>query len=545
MINRRGLLKELGRAREACASSNLSEAENILLALLNLGVKDELVLAEICQFYIASKKVERAIYYQREFVSIKPLSIELVLKLASTFAASGISESAVEMYKYALLLNANQPNCLFNLALQLKRLGKLEESAEAYQKAVKLGIDGLEEVYNNLALVYADMNQLELAVRFYEKALLVDPNYIPALFNLAGLVEERGDRVYSGKLYRKILLLDANYYPALCRLAYQSEIESKDDPVVCEIKAALSSGVASPLEHEELLFSLGKALDDCAEYDDAFEAYHKANEIGRQRFRPYQGDLQEKYVKDLISTFDQKWAENLPQREGFAPTFICGMLRSGSTLLERVLSGHSQVTAGGELDFIPRQVARLGGAYFLQLKDRENDFFESTALAYEDHVSRKFDLKSLFTDKRPDNFLHVGFIKSLFPEAKVIWTRRDFMDNCLSVYFQQLGAGMNYSVDLEWIGHYYRQQELLMEHWRRLFPDSVCCVDYDKFVHSPKGELEKLLNFLELEWEDSCLNFSEKEGVVKTASIWQVRRPLYKKSSGRYVNYRQHMLGLH
>ncbi|WP_444932247.1 tetratricopeptide repeat-containing sulfotransferase family protein [Microbulbifer sp. SSSA002] len=544
MTNRSDLLKELRRAHKAFASSNLSEAESILLAMLDLGVERELILVEICQFYISSKQVEKTARYLEELLSIKPSNMACVLNLASGCVSAGMSESAVDMYRYALSLNENQPNCLFNLALQLRKIGEFEASAEAYRKAIELEIDGQEEVYNNLALVYVDMNRPDLAGKFFEKSLSIEPNYIPALFNLAGLAEERGDRACSRRLYRKILSLDSNYYPALSRLVYQSDIESEDDPIIGELKTALSSGIDSRLEREELLFSLGKALDDCAEYDAAFEAYHKANEVGRLRFRAYRKDLQEKYTQNLISIFDQAWADNLPQRSGFSPIFICGMLRSGSTLLERVLSGHSQVTAGGELDFIPQQVKKLGGAYFSQFKSGESGFFEATALAYENHVAKKFDVKGFFTDKRPDNFLHIGFIKSLFPQAKIVWTKRNLMDNCLSVYFQQLGAGMNYSVDLEWIGHYYRQQELLMEHWRRLLPGSVYCVDYDKFVCSPKDELEELLKFIGLDWEDSCLNFSAKKGVVKTASIWQVRKPLYKASSGRYRNYKDHLLGL-
>jgi hypothetical protein len=144
---------------------------------------------------------------------------------------------------------------------------------------------------------------------------------------------------------------------------------------------------------------------------------------------------------------------------------------------------------------------------------------------------------SKVTDKRPDNFLHVGLIKTLFPAAKIIHTRRNRLDNLLSLHFLHLGPAMPYALDLAGAQHWHEQYERLMAHWKRLYPDDVFDVDYDVLVREPDQVIDNVLAFLGLEREDSLLDFHSRRSVVKTASVWQVREPLHSRSSGRWRNY--------
>ena len=144
----------------------------------------------------------------------------------------------------------------------------------------------------------------------------------------------------------------------------------------------------------------------------------------------------------------------------------------------------------------------------------------------------------LLTDKRPDNFLHIGLIKTLFPGAKIVHTRRNPLDNLLSLYFLHLDPGMAYALDLKDSAHWYGQYERLMAHWKSLFPNYIFDVDYDELVRDPKPVIEGLLDFLRLEWDDGLLDFHQGGAPVKTASVWQVRQPLHPRSSGRWLNYR-------
>jgi hypothetical protein len=147
-------------------------------------------------------------------------------------------------------------------------------------------------------------------------------------------------------------------------------------------------------------------------------------------------------------------------------------------------------------------------------------------------------LGRLLTDKRPDNFLHIGFIKTLFPGAKIVHTRRNPLDNLLSLYFLHLDPGMAYALDLADAAHWYGQYERLMAHWKALYPNDIFDVDYDELVREPNPVIERLLDFLYLEWDGSLLDFHRGGTPVKTASVWQVRQPLHPRSSGRWRNYR-------
>ncbi|SHF56975.1 Tetratrico peptide repeat-containing protein [Microbulbifer donghaiensis] len=542
MIDRSNFVDTLRRARSAYAASHFSEAEQLYLTLLNSGLEREKVLTEVCQLYLRSGQTIKAVQILKDLVRLNPTCVDYVIKLASVCISAGLPEEGVSAYQQALSLNPDLPNCLYNLALQLRKLGRLVESAKAYEEAISRGISGQDEVFNNLALVYSELNEPQRAEECFERALTINPNYTPALFNRAGLEEERGHKEKAESLYRHVLAQQNDYYPALCRLAYLGDVTSRDDPIIRQLKSALQHSSVPPLEREELWFALGKVLDDCASYEEAFQAYYSANNIGRARFIEYRKDLQEKFITELMETFSSNWFSSAhSENTDFTPIFICGMLRSGSTLLEKFLGRHSRITAGGELEYFPQLVRQIGGGYPRSLRKMEVEYFQNAAREYRRFLRERLGSPEYLTDKRPDNFLHVGLIKSLFPAAKIIWTRRELLDNCLSIYFQQLGDAMNYSVDLDSIGHYYQQHVRLMEYWKSLFPSSIEEVNYESFVSSPRGNLERLLEFIGLEWEDSCLDFTGGEGSVKTASIWQVRKPLYKKSSGRHKNYEKYL----
>jgi hypothetical protein len=215
------------------------------------------------------------------------------------------------------------------------------------------------------------------------------------------------------------------------------------------------------------------------------------------------------------------------------------MFRSGSTLAEQILAGHSRVTAGGELGLVPalartlepwpaaaspEAIGRLRGLYLNGL---------NAARPGADVV----------TDKRPDNFLHIGLIKAMFPDARIVHTVRDPLDTILSNWFLHLDRSMAHALDLDDLVHWHGQYRRLMAHWKRLYPD-ILDLDYDALVVEPRPEIERLLAGLGLEWEEGVLDFHRNETGVRTASVWQVREPLYRRASGRWRNYARHLEGV-
>jgi hypothetical protein len=163
---------------------------------------------------------------------------------------------------------------------------------------------------------------------------------------------------------------------------------------------------------------------------------------------------------------------------------------------------------------------------------------------YQTRMLQLFPDAGLVTDKRPDNFLHLGLIRAMFPSAKIVYTQRDPLDNCLSVYFQQLGGALSYSTNLGDIAHYYRQHERLMSHWQACMADNIRTVVYEELVRDPETVVRRLLDFLELEWDERCLDFTGAANLVKTASVWQVREGLHSNAAGRWRNYESRLGGI-
>ena len=531
------VLKQLQEARLLAESKRYAEAERLYRVLLSFGGSEEAIFRELFHFYAQQKKTAQAISCLEEMAEHFSDIPECWLQLAQFAQSNGDFETAILGYRKFLGQVSDRPNTVYNFAYLLKQAGRLEESLSWYQKSLAMGVSGKEEVYTNIGVILSELRRESEARKSYEQALEVRQDYLPAILNLAALSEESGDRVTASELYKKVLEIDAGNVLALSRLAYLSQVCRSDDPLVTRIQSILERKGLSTAEREELRFALGKLMDDCEEYDQAFANYVAANNLGRSRFNPYSAEAQSRLVDQFIAAAAPITPSLERNSSETSPVFICGMFRSGSTLVEQVLSGHSAITSGGELDFFPRMVHELGADYPEKLEQLSTEFYMAAGKDYMDFLSCRFDTKTIVTDKRPDNFIHVGLIKRALPDARFIWTRRGLLDNCLSIYFQQLGGGMNYSTDLEAIGHYLVEQERLMRHWQSLFPKSICEIEYEKLVVDPEVETRRLLDFLGLPWESGCLEFEGRKNYVKTASVWQVRKGLHAGSVKRYKNY--------
>lgn len=488
---------------------------------------------------------------------------------------------AIAAYERVLSRWPDLPNSWYNLGLLQRQAGRPQAALASYQRALTLGISAPEEVHLNCSVIRNELGQEEAAERELRTALKLNPAYVPALLNLGNLCEDVGRRDEALDLYRRILALEPKRYEALARLANAQPsrasrpsaaaggavspgdaapaadlapaADSPDrDPsgMLASLRRALADPAASPAEKASLGFALGRLLDDRGDYDAAFAAYRQANLDSRNsagpQFRSYDRRGHEAFVEELLRAFPRPLREEpvLPDPtlpSGPAPIFICGMFRSGSTLAERLLSGHPEVRAGGELGLVPGLAAGPLRPFPASMASVPAGMLSRMASGYTAELSRRFPGAISATDKRPDNFLYLGLIKKLFPAAKIVHTTREPLDNCLSIYFLHLDHAMSYALDLGDIGHYYRQYQRLMAHWRALFADDILDFDYDAFVRDPKPAARRLFEFVGLEWQDGYLELPAR-GAVRTASVWQVREPVYQRSSGRSRHY-LHWLG--
>ena len=482
------------------------------------------------------------------------ITVQSMLAKAVSLERAGRVPEAIEAYQHLLARAPGLPDSWYNLALLQKKIGDFDAALRSYQEALNRDISQPEEVHLNRAVVFSDCLRQEMAAESeLRKALELNPRYLPALINLANLYEDLGRREDALAKYETLLAIAPNYYEALARYVSLKGVASPDDPLVGRLKYAMAQSAASAMDKASLGFALGKVLDACGAFDQAFAAYVHANQasragaqVGPVSRRLYDRQSHERFVDQLIGAIAPRPPAPaiLESDASPSPIFICGMFRSGSTLAEQVLAGHSRMRAGGELDFIPALVRNELAPFPASMAQFSVRQLEQIALRYRNRLSTMFPDASHITDKRPDNFLYIGLIKQLFPNAKIIHTTRNALDNCLSIYFLHLGHGMGYALDLMDIGHYYKQYQRLMTHWQLLYGDDILTFEYDTLVSEPRQTIETLLDFVGLDWEEQCLQFQHVKNAVKTASVWQVREGLYQRSSGRWRNYAQHLAPL-
>lgn len=458
-----------------------------------------------------------------------------LLSLASQLRRAGRVNEAIAAYERLLAVKPDLADSWYNLGWLQRQARQFDAALASYARAIALGVDDPEEVHLNRAIIYSDyLHRPDEAEHELDAALEKDPNYLPALLNLGNLREDLGQRDGARDAYGTALAVDPANRVALARLAGVSHATDLDEALADRLRAALSAPDASQSDQADLGFALAGLLDAAGLHREAFEAARAANLASRNASGArYDRASAERLIDRLIATFETPVSE---ARDQPAPVFICGMFRSGSTLVEQILGGHSDVMTTGELDLVPRLVGGIGG-YPDSAASAGAEELERWRQSYLAGLPTAPREGEVVTDKRPDNFLHIGFIKTLFPSAKIVHTRRNALDNLLSLYFLHLDPAMSYALDLEDAAHWYEQYRRLMAHWKALYPDDIIDVDYDELVREPSPAIERLLAFLGLGAQEGLLDFHRSGSPVKTASVWQVREPLHVRSSGRWRNY--------
>jgi Tfp pilus assembly protein PilF len=477
-------------------------------------------------------------------------TLQSLSKLASHLLQVGRVPEAIDAYQRLLSLKPDMPDSWYNLGYLQQQARLFDAALTSYRQALLYDAVCPEEVHLNCAVILAEhLGKTDAATEELGVALILNPRYVPALVNLGNIHEQRGEGDKALRAYEQVLAFDPDNALALSRLPNLKLTVNADDPLIERLEQAIKGTGTTVAERADLGFGLGKALDSAAEYDRAFAAYTAANHASRLSVGPhgvlYDASAHERFVDRLIAAFPRPIHQSAQKSGPFKPIFICGMFRSGSTLIEQVMASHPRVTGGGEIDLLPF----MAHQHLMPLLGESQGSIDRAKLQhlrdiYLSKVAQRFPDAELVTDKRPDNFLNIGLIKLLFPEAKIVHTRRNAIDNCLSVFFLHLSHSIPYALDLLDIAHWYRQYARLMAHWKSLYGDDIHDVDYDTLVTDFEPTVRRLLDHCGLPWDSACLAFHRTNTVVMTPSAWQVRQPLYTRSSGRWQHYERHLKGL-
>jgi tetratricopeptide (TPR) repeat protein len=374
-------------------------------------------------------------------------------------------------------------------------------------------------------------------------ALKKEPNRISSLTGMEEAYQNDGQLDRAIDLCDKIIALDTNIPTGHILKSRIVNAKSNDKLVEDLLRFTACDNKE---DQAKVHFALGKAYDDRNDYQEAFKHYAIANTL-RNKELNYAKEKTELEFTKLINFFTPDIFNN--KNIGTTtdtPILIVGMPRSGTTLTEQILSSHPNVMPAGEVDFwqtiskhLPLRLhtsTQYPGCLSQLTQDNANEI-ATMYMSTLHKIAGSNNEPKYITDKMPHNFLNIGLIALLFPNVKFVHTKRDPIDTCLSIYFQNFTKFHSYAFDLNNLGFYYKQYERIMNHWHQVLPDRIFDINYSDIVSDPEYWTRELISHFNLEWSDTCLAPHKLERTVKTASLWQVRQPIYKTSVQRWKNY--------
>ncbi|MDH4228166.1 MAG: sulfotransferase [Nitrospirota bacterium] len=483
----------------------------------------------------------------RRAVAADPRVAEARMYLGKLLYRNGRVNDALMELKAASSLAPNNPAVVRLLAdVQVDQL-QWDEALLAAGHLVRLEpSDATSHVV--LGMAYLGAQRVEEAIVSLERALELAPNHPPALIALCDALYLNGEFERGYELIR--LLLDSPGVSPGVLTAYAAIAEGvgKTDDALSRIEQSLAGENLDARARQGLCFSAGELLDRRGDYDRAFEMYHEGNRSSAGTFNPEEFSRQ---VDRQIQVFGHAGLKRLARAHNriSRPVLIVGMPRSGTSLVEQILSSHPRVHGAGELMHIQRiatfrtpTCSPSGQAYPECLRDMTHEELDHLARDYDMDLARMGENALRVTDKNPLNFMHLGLVHQMLPHVRVIHCRRNPVDTCVSNYFQSFASSaLAYSNDLSHLGFYYRQYERLMAHWREVLDLRMLEVDYEELVADQERVSRALVTFAGLEWDDACLQFHKTRRTVSTASAKQVRKPIYKGSVERWRRYEKHL----
>ncbi|MCP5074045.1 MAG: tetratricopeptide repeat protein [Rhodobacteraceae bacterium] len=493
-------------------------------------------------------------------LDINPGLVEALSNMGSLLVQLERPKEAVEPLQKAVKQRPDYAEAHHNLGIAYAALKLVPQAQAAFDQAIKL-VPNYVNALNSRAMLKAKTEQFAAALVDYQSILAVQPNDIDTRFNVADMLVQLGRNEEALDGFNLILELQPGHLAARKRIVVQlittgrakqavshlkkilaenpddctalraiaqHQTNVADDPMLDHMKQLFDRPEATDLEQINLGFGLAKACGDTDQMEESFAYYKRANDLN---YRLLSSDADEKYARIETSrkVFTPEFVKRFSQSgsNSKTPIFIVGMPRSGTTLVEQILASHSSVYGAGELMAAEHHSKAiyedLAGLTSKELEDFAGNYLARLTYNSGDHAR--------VTDKMPGNFHHVGLLKLAFPEAKIINLVRDPRDTCLSIYQQYFdNSAHRYAYDLVSLAKFANSYKSLMGFWHALFPGQIYDAVYENLTTNQESESRRLLEFCGLDWQDQVLDFHKTKRVVRTASVTQVRRKMYRSS---------------
>jgi len=402
---------------------------------------------------------------------------------------------------------------------------------------------------DDAAGVASQTGRFELGEKYYTEALTHSPENPRLHFNLGTIKRFLGQQNEAADCFDKAVTYDPTDFESY-HLRSDVVSQTPNSNHVEQLSMLLDAPISDWRGEMKLCFALAKELEDLKQFEDSFKYLERGANL-RRRHMTYDVTTDERAMDDIIATYSEASFADLESGVSTeSPIFIVGLPRTGTTLVERILSNHSEVESLGELNEfaleLTRGIRRHGSTadrrHFIEMSLLTN--FDDLGRAYLNSVSSRRGIKPRFIDKLPLNFLYCGLIHKALPRAKIIHVTRRPMDACYAMYKRLFRDAYPMSYDLEDLGRYYLSYRSLMTHWHQLMPGTLHSVSYESLVEDLEGETRRLLSFCELPWQADCIEFYRNTAASTTASASQIRQPIYNSSVGKWQHYSEQLTPL-
>lgn len=557
---------------------HLDKAINEIDALSNAFPSSPLLFNISGAFYKTKGQLEIAIEKFEEAITLKSSYAEAHYNLGVTLGELGKTNEAIDCYKNALNINKEYPDAHNNLGNIYLALSQYELSIEHFEWAVAYKPD-FAEAHNNLGIVnrtigrlseagknvdkalsinpnfvsavnfrgllHHDMNQHEEAIKFFDKALKLDSNFVDALNNVGLVYREKNQVNNAIEAFEKTIELNPNFANAYYNLIHEIKEYRPNEKQIKTIQSLLKSSNLSQDDRIVLNFTLAKVNEDLGKNQNFFKYLNEGNKLRREKLKYsfIESEDQNLFgnIKKIFNFKSTSKVKNINDGNSFKPIFILGMPRSGTSLVEQIISSHPLVYGAGELNAIGQICVPLINKNS-EPSNLSVDVVHSIHNNYFDVLNNLRIKEKVITDKAPLNFRFIGHILSAFPEAKIIHLKRDPIATCWSIYkMNWSGLGNSFSYDMDDLVNYYGLYDDLMKFWHKKFPGQIYDISYEKLTINQESESKKLLKYCGLDWDKKCLEFYKNTRAVKTASSLQVRQKMYQGSSEAWKEYESYI----
>ena len=533
------VLEQQGKVNQSAAVQQVNQQHQLL--------KNKVV--EAYRLASEDKEPDRAETLCKEVLQADAEHVGAKEFLINRALETGRARWAEELARSLVRKMPEQSKWWLKLSSALARQDQLVEAQEAVRQVLTVEPE-LEEAQMLLGSIFARDNRFAEALGQYDAVLQQSPDHIAALAQKGSALKTLGRQDESIQCLRRCMELDSSFGEAAWSLSNLKTYRFSDDEVV-GIKTVLGNGNLKDKDAVHFNYALGKAYEHRQQWDQAFNAYQAANSV-KQKSATWNADDFSAQVDQIIATFTPQLLQQ-HRNSGIddnSAIFVLGLPRSGSTLQEQILASHSEVEGTRELPYIPWMAQRLNRKLNPMCKDNyplgaaqlEAKQWQLLAEQFLAQAKRHRQTDApFFIDKLPNNFLYVGLILLAMPNAKIINTVRNPMDNCFGCFKQLWAEGQNFTYDLEDLGRYYRDYHRLMAHWQAIFGDKIYSVNYEAVVADLETNVKALLDYCGLPMEEQCLRFHETERAVNTASSEQVRQPIYTSAVAYWKHFDEHL----